>query len=307
MSRITTSCASFSWARPAMRRACSSDVSVASDPFRGARSVAGSLVVEVEPERMNQLCDRRRDESVDRLSRGNPVANLARGDRQRLDLEQLDAVGPGELRQHRVEAIVGIARTRRDSKPSTGDNALRILPGQEVAELVGADQEERIAPAPRLEHVYGPLVGIELDLVVRERGPDEAEAGIGIELHLLVSRPHRHEDDELLPEALLRGPRQRKVAVVRWIERPAQKSGHSTSSTSPSTSTSSPLRAPAALSAAVSSSSSEGRSPAMRKPRSRSEEHTSELQSHHDLVCRLLLEKKKKKIKYKITKKKKKK
>src|SRR5437773_2974662 len=29
--------------------------------------------------------------------------------------------------------------------------------------------------------------------------------------------------------------------------------------------------------------------------KSRSEEHTSELQSHHDLVCRLLLEKKKKK------------
>src|SRR5437773_6164176 len=29
--------------------------------------------------------------------------------------------------------------------------------------------------------------------------------------------------------------------------------------------------------------------------RRRSEEHTSELQSHHDLVCRLLLEKKKKK------------
>src|SRR5437667_8088339 len=31
-----------------------------------------------------------------------------------------------------------------------------------------------------------------------------------------------------------------------------------------------------------------------RLPRARSEEHTSELQSHHDLVCRLLLEKKKK-------------
>src|SRR5437773_6315058 len=30
-------------------------------------------------------------------------------------------------------------------------------------------------------------------------------------------------------------------------------------------------------------------------PVPRSEEHTSELQSHHDLVCRLLLEKKKKK------------
>src|SRR5438034_2919967 len=33
--------------------------------------------------------------------------------------------------------------------------------------------------------------------------------------------------------------------------------------------------------------------------RERSEEHTSELQSHSDLVCRLLLEKKKKKKKYK--------
>src|SRR5437773_9282304 len=32
----------------------------------------------------------------------------------------------------------------------------------------------------------------------------------------------------------------------------------------------------------------------------RSEEHTSELQSHHDLVCRLLLEKKKKKTKKNI-------
>ena len=33
----------------------------------------------------------------------------------------------------------------------------------------------------------------------------------------------------------------------------------------------------------------------------RSEEHTSELQSHHDLVCRLLLEKKNKKKKKKNT------
>src|SRR6266540_6652707 len=37
----------------------------------------------------------------------------------------------------------------------------------------------------------------------------------------------------------------------------------------------------------------------------RSEEHTSELQSHHDLVCRLLLEKKKKKTIKKIKQKKK--
>src|SRR5437773_9210528 len=35
--------------------------------------------------------------------------------------------------------------------------------------------------------------------------------------------------------------------------------------------------------------------PASARNENRSEEHTSELQSHHDLVCRLLLEKKKKK------------
>src|SRR5215204_7138892 len=41
--------------------------------------------------------------------------------------------------------------------------------------------------------------------------------------------------------------------------------------------------------------------------RARSEEHTSELQSHSDLVCRLLLEKKKQKIKQSSQLKKKKK
>src|SRR5437588_2578956 len=39
--------------------------------------------------------------------------------------------------------------------------------------------------------------------------------------------------------------------------------------------------------------------PVRMKDDERSEEHTSELQSHSDLVCRLLLEKKKKKKKYK--------
>src|SRR5215469_12381250 len=37
------------------------------------------------------------------------------------------------------------------------------------------------------------------------------------------------------------------------------------------------------------------------QPKERSEEHTSELQSHRDLVCRLLLEKKKKEKKPKTT------
>src|SRR5438034_7738769 len=37
----------------------------------------------------------------------------------------------------------------------------------------------------------------------------------------------------------------------------------------------------------------EGRSPPQRPPLRRSEEHTTELQSHSEIVCRLLIEKKK--------------
>src|SRR2546421_1568978 len=42
------------------------------------------------------------------------------------------------------------------------------------------------------------------------------------------------------------------------------------------------------------------RSRAPARPRARSEEHTSELQSRSDLVCRLLLEKKKRRLKHHI-------
>src|SRR6266496_5373096 len=47
--------------------------------------------------------------------------------------------------------------------------------------------------------------------------------------------------------------------------------------------------------------------PSLRRTQTRSEEHTSELQSRRDLVCRLLLEKKKKKDKHRRNRKKKKK
>src|SRR5947207_10793711 len=52
------------------------------------------------------------------------------------------------------------------------------------------------------------------------------------------------------------------------------------------------VRVAAVRSHSIRSASKPARRPAAR--RARSEEHTSELQSHSDLVCRLLLEKKKK-------------
>src|SRR5277367_6998672 len=51
------------------------------------------------------------------------------------------------------------------------------------------------------------------------------------------------------------------------------------------------FRSPRSIRSTTSRSSATARN---RYRASRSEEHTSELQSHHDLVCRLLLEKKKK-------------
>src|SRR6266540_3267055 len=54
---------------------------------------------------------------------------------------------------------------------------------------------------------------------------------------------------------------------------------------------------PVATRAALTSPSAAATSAAHGFVGARSEEHTSELQSHHDLVCRLLLEKKNKKIK----------
>src|SRR5690349_23039600 len=54
-------------------------------------------------------------------------------------------------------------------------------------------------------------------------------------------------------------------------------------------------RRPVVAIALASAATSDGRSTEWMASKKRSEEHTSELQSRRDLVCRLLLEKKKKK------------
>src|SRR5438132_14042927 len=106
MSRMTTSCASFSWARPAIRLACSSGVSVSSVP---SCSTKESLAwVSVETQRLDQVGDGRRNEPVDRLAACHAVANLARRDRNRLDLEQLDALGLREPAKDFVERLARI-------------------------------------------------------------------------------------------------------------------------------------------------------------------------------------------------------
>src|SRR6266550_7497338 len=132
MSRMTTSCASFSWARLAMRRACSRDVSVASAPFGLRPKCSPVLAISVEPEGLDQLGHGRRYDPVDRLASADAVTDLARRDRHRLDLEQLDAIRPRQLLQDRVQSLARKARSRCDSDPREREHAFGILPGEEV-------------------------------------------------------------------------------------------------------------------------------------------------------------------------------
>src|ERR671922_436286 len=226
MSRMRTSVASLLWARPAMWRACSSEVRAGSGPF-----FAASLAP-VQAELRDPGGHRLWDEAVDRLATGDALADVAGGDRHRLELEEPDAIGPLEPLEHAVEPLARVAGPRRDGDARELEHAVRVLPVEEVAELVGAEQEERVVPATLAEHVDGALVLVEAEL-------------------------------------LLRGPRKCDVAVVRRVEGPAEEpGGHASSTTSSSPrSISSPRFAPACFSASSSSSSS-GSSPTTRKPRS---------------------------------------
>src|SRR5205807_1993713 len=182
MSRMRTSCASLLWARPAMRRACSSGVRAGSGPF-----FAASL-----------------------------------------------AAVEGEL----------------------GD-AVWILPLEEVAELVGSDQESGVLPLAFAKRVDGSLVLVELDAEFWERGARKSEPRPGVELDALVAGLRGDEHDELLqPEVAHGGVREREVPVVRRVERPPEQArGHANSTISSPRSTSSPALAPAAFNASPSSSS----------------------------------------------------
>src|SRR5437588_246635 len=262
MSRMRTSFASLLWARPAMRRACSSGVRAGSGPFFAASLAA----VEAEPRDLGGHGGRH--QFVDRLTPRDPVAHLAGRDRDGLELEEADALRVLEPLEHAVEPLARIARTGGDGDRRELEDAVRVLPVEEVAELVGADQEHGVAEAAVAEHVDGALVLVELDATVREGGAREAKPVRGVELDPLVARALGDEDDEVVEgELLLGGARQRDVAVVRRVERPAEETDHAYSTISSPRSISSPRFAPAALSAA-SSSSSPGSSPTTRKPRS---------------------------------------
>src|SRR2546421_10654375 len=90
--------------------------------------------------------DRRNHELVDRVAVRDVLAPLARGHRPGRELEEEDAVGPLEALEHALEALAGISRPGGDAEPRQLEDRLRLFPIEKVPELVGTDQEERIAP-----------------------------------------------------------------------------------------------------------------------------------------------------------------
>src|SRR6478672_2836287 len=257
MSRMTTSRPSLSVAMAAIRRACSKRLDWLRG-FPGARLVKAGAA--------DELRNRGRNLGTHVLTVLEAAAQVTRGDRRRLDLEERDALGMGKLREHRVEALLWKTGPRRDGEPDTAEHLLRLLPGEEVAELVRADQEHGALPLRVIpQRVDRTAVPVEDDLVLRERGLRQLEAGRGGGLHPLVPRSGRDEDDDVIEaERVLRAPHELHVAAVRRVERaPEEPHGHASSNSSSPSSTVAPFRAPAALSAR-SSSSSEGGPPTTR-------------------------------------------
>src|SRR6266566_2907964 len=116
MSSITTSSASFSRARAAIRRACSREVRVCSCPWIAfSQCIPDSWTV--KPAGLDELCDARRNEPVERISHGRAGPDAGRRGRIRLDLEEQDALGPGERLDDGVELGPGETGPRGDRDP----------------------------------------------------------------------------------------------------------------------------------------------------------------------------------------------
>src|SRR6266540_3455382 len=222
MSRMTTSLASLDWARLAMRRACSSGFS----RFGLPRRIAASLAV-VQAGVGDRMLDRRRDEAFDRLAPSDPLAHLAGGDIHRLDLEEDDAVRSCEPCEHGFELSARIARPRRDTEPGELEHGVRLLPAQEIGELVGTDEEDRVGVRAVAQEIDRAGVVIELDVIAGKGGAGEREAVGRTCVDTLVARVGDDEhDDPLGVEALPRLLDQGDMTQMGWIERAAEQSSH---------------------------------------------------------------------------------
>ena len=208
---MTTSSASFSPARAAIRRACSSEVRALSVATKSGRQPRP-----VKPVFLDVPGDGRRNEAVERLAGLRATADLGRGNRMGLQFEDLDAWRGGRRR---------VTRTRGDPEPRQLEHPLRVLPGRECGQLVGADQEDRVVVAGGLERVDGIAVRLQLDGCVElgERELGHGKAVLDRRLGGLVRRVGDDRDVEVVDAEARHGRlRERDVAEVRRVEPAAE-------------------------------------------------------------------------------------
>ena len=150
MSRISTSLASFSWARSAIRRACSSDVR-----WSNAPGSLGIRVSPVEPSPLDFPGAPRPEPSRRRLAAADAGADLAGGDSAAGIVEELDPLRTLELRENGLERLGRVPRPGRDAEPRQPQHLVGLLPGWKRGELVGADEEDRVGEPLLRECVDG--------------------------------------------------------------------------------------------------------------------------------------------------------
>ena len=83
--------------------------------------------------------DRGRNESLHGLAALEAGADIGRRDVGRRNLEKLDALRTPQRREHGQQAVDREARPRGDPEADAVEDRVRLLPGRERAELIGAD------------------------------------------------------------------------------------------------------------------------------------------------------------------------
>ena len=173
-----------------MRRACSSGVSAVSIPVR-LRTKCSRLA-----------SGRGRGSRSDPPPQGgtSPSIGSPRATRSRISLDEigtgsisneLDALGARQLPQHGLEHLAAVARTRRHAEPRALEHPFRVLPRQELRELVGADEEDRIAPAAFASRSTVRSCGSSTTSSSGNAARASCSRVVGVELDLLVTGPHR--------------------------------------------------------------------------------------------------------------------
>ena len=253
-----------------MRRACSVDVK---------RSQCTARAAAVEALALDQPPDRRRHELADVLAAVEPRAQVARRDRERLELEEEHALGRREPREHRL----GAARAGSPGRVATPSRAraqhLASAPSSRESRRTRRRRAGRRArPTPGWSRSRSTVRACSSSTTSSSGNAARASSSrvaAGVSTACAPGSAATSDEHRVEPErsfAARERARRGRRAAGRTRRRRAPITARARTSRSP-ISTSAPVRAPAARSAR-SSSSSLGGVPTTRKPRSvRSRRH----------------------------------